>query len=161
MEEITKFDAGRERVCKATFCLSHLIKCIAIILVIFLLRADDLGLSSLLKNTQTQISRDGSLLTTLTVILSTCFSPLQCFNNYTNKHIEVRDRNGDKQTMNHLVSGLTLEEVSMQLYYVFTPLYCQGKDLQVKSECMCLSHQVNLGVCVGVLPAVLKGPEGG
>lgn len=49
MEEITKSDAGRERVYKATFCLSHLIKCIAIILFIFLLRADDLGFSSLLK----------------------------------------------------------------------------------------------------------------
>lgn len=74
----------------------------------------------------------------------------------------MRDRNGDKQMMNHLGSSLIREEVSMQLYYVFTPLYCQGHDLQVKSECvMCLSHQVNLGVCVGVLLAVLSGPEGG
>lgn len=63
--------------------------------------------------------------------------------------------------MDHLVSSLTHEEVSMQLYYVFTQLYCQGNDLQVKSECVRLSHQVNLGVCVGVLPAVLRGPEGG
>lgn len=49
MEEITKFDAETKGVYKATFCLSHLIKCITIILFIFLLRADDLGLSSLLK----------------------------------------------------------------------------------------------------------------
>lgn len=63
--------------------------------------------------------------------------------------------------MNHRVSSLTPGEVSMQLDYVFTPLYCQGNDLQVKSERVCLSHRVNLGVCVGVLPAVLRGPEGG
>lgn len=63
----------------------------------------------------------------LSFIDCSVFSPLQCFNNYTNKHIKVSDRNGDKQTMNHFASSLTHEEVSMQLYYVFTPLLLPGK----------------------------------
>lgn len=84
----------------------------------------------------------------LSFIDCSVFSPLQCFKDYTNKHIEVRDRNGDKQTMNHLVSSLTREEASMRLYYGFTPLYCQGNDLQVKSECVCVSISPSQSGCV-------------
>lgn len=89
----------------------------------------------------------------LSFIDCSVFSPLQCFKDYTNKHIEVRDRNGDKQTMNHLVSSLTREEASMRLYYGFTP-----------SECVCVYLTKSIWVCVSEFCrrcwGVLKVDEG-